>query len=170
MQDKSKRPLGWGNLTTTILANCSFPTLPISKWAVKIQSPLAFHCRSDFQKQSNLIFHPNKPQLWSYKDKGFPQKSKQQAMQEKNLKNNKVNVKSLSRVWLFVTPWSVAYQAPLSTGFSRQEYWSGVPFPSPGDLPYPGIEPASLMSPALAGRSVSPGATWEAFLLWVVDN
>ena len=52
-------------------------------------------------------------------------------------------VKSLSRVRLFVTPWTVAHQAPLSMGFSRQEYWSGLPFPSPGDLPDPGIEPRS---------------------------
>ena len=50
---------------------------------------------------------------------------------------------SLSRVQLFVTPWTIAYQAPLSMGFSRQEYWSGLPFPSPGDLPDPGIEPRS---------------------------
>ena len=55
----------------------------------------------------------------------------------------KVKVKSLSRVQLFATPWTVAYQASLSMGFSRQEYWSGVPFPSPGDLPDPGIEPRS---------------------------
>ena len=48
-----------------------------------------------------------------------------------------------SRVWLFVTPWTVAHQAPLSLGFSRQEYWSGLPFPSPGDLSDPGIEPRS---------------------------
>jgi len=52
-------------------------------------------------------------------------------------------MKSLSHVRLFVTLWTVAYQAPLSMGFSRQEYWSGVPFPSPGDLPNPGIEPGS---------------------------
>ena len=59
----------------------------------------------------------------------------------------KVNkVKSLSRVRLFATPWTVAYQAPPSMGFSRQECWSGLPFPSPGDLPDPGIE---LGSPAL---------------------
>ena len=51
--------------------------------------------------------------------------------------------KSLSRVQLFVTPWTVAYQVALSMGFSRQEYWSGLPFPSPGDLPNPGIEPGS---------------------------
>ena len=48
--------------------------------------------------------------------------------------------KSLIRVQLFVTPWTVAYQAPLSMGFSRQGYWSGVPFPSPGDVPDPGVE------------------------------
>ena len=51
--------------------------------------------------------------------------------------------KSLSCVHLFATPWIVAYQAPLSMGFSRQEYWSGLPFPSPGDLPDPGIKPGS---------------------------
>ena len=52
-------------------------------------------------------------------------------------------MKSLSRVLLFAIPWTVAYQAPLSMGFSRQEYKSGLPFPSPGDLPDPGIEPRS---------------------------
>ena len=57
---------------------------------------------------------------------------------------NKVNVKSLSCVWLFATPWTVAHKAPLSMGFFRQEYWSGLPFPSPWDLPNPGIEPRSL--------------------------
>ena len=56
-----------------------------------------------------------------------------------------------SHVQLFMTPWTVAHQAPLSVGFSRQEYWSGLPFPTPGDLPDPGIESASLVSPALAG-------------------
>ena len=50
---------------------------------------------------------------------------------------------SHSRVWLFVIPWTVARQAPPSMGFSRQEYWSGLPFPSPGDLPNPGIKPGS---------------------------
>ena len=55
---------------------------------------------------------------------------------------------SLSRVQLFVTPWTIAHQAPLYTGISRQEDWNGLPFPSPGDLPKSGIEP---VSPALAG-------------------
>ena len=63
----------------------------------------------------------------------------------KNLRTmqEKVKVKSLSRVQLFATPWTVAYQAPPSMGFSRQQCWSGLPFPSPGDLPNPGIEPGS---------------------------
>ena len=63
----------------------------------------------------------------------------------------KVKVKSLSHVLLFVTPWTVAYQASLSMGFSRQEYWSGLPFPSQGDLPNPGIEPRS---PALEADTI----------------
>ena len=62
------------------------------------------------------------------------------------------------------TPWSVARQTPLSMRFSRQESWSGLPFPSPGDLPNPGIEPASLLSPALAGGFFTTSATWEAQL------
>ena len=58
----------------------------------------------------------------------------------------------LSCVQLFATPWTVAHKAPLSTEFSRQEYWSGLPFLSPGDHPDPETEPASLASPAVAGR------------------
>ena len=69
--------------------------------------------------------------------------------------------KSLSHVQLFVTPWTVASQAPLSMGFSRQECWSGLPCPPPGDLPDPGIEPSSFMSPALAGWFFTTSATSE---------
>ena len=61
-----------------------------------------------------------------------------------------VCAQSLSHVQLFVTLWTAALQAPLSMGSSRQEYWSGLPFPSPGYLPDPGIEPTSFVSPALA--------------------
>ena len=64
-----------------------------------------------------------------------------------------------SYVRLFATLWTIVPQAPLSTEFSRQEYWSGLPFPSPGDLPDPGIKPMSLMSPALAGRFFTTSAT-----------
>ena len=56
-----------------------------------------------------------------------------------------------SRVQVFVTPWTIARQAPVSMEFSRQEYWSGLPCPAPGDLPNPGTKPTSLTSPALAG-------------------
>ena len=63
-----------------------------------------------------------------------------------------VKVKSLSHARLLATPWTATYQAPPSMGFSRQECWSRLPFPFPEDLPGSGIEPASLMSPALAGR------------------
>ena len=58
----------------------------------------------------------------------------------------------LSCVDLFATPWTIAGQAPLSMGFSRQEYWSGLPFPPPGDLLNPGIEPVPPASPAWAGK------------------
>ena len=57
----------------------------------------------------------------------------------------------LGHVALFATPWTAAHQAPLSKGFPRQGYWSGLPFPMPGDLPDPGIKPTSHASPALAG-------------------
>ena len=69
----------------------------------------------------------------------------------------KVKVKSLSRVQLSATPWTVAYQAPPSMGFSRQECWSGFPFPSPGDLPNPGMEPGSPTLQADTLPSEPPG-------------
>ena len=72
-----------------------------------------------------------------------------------------------THVCLFETPWTVAHQAPPSMGFSRQEYWSGVPCPPPGDLPHPGMEPVSLMSPALAGGFFTTSATWDVLLLHV---
>ena len=75
-----------------------------------------------------------------------------------------MKVKSLGCVQLFVTPWTVAHQPPLSIGFSRQEYWSGLACPPPGDLPDSGIEPMSLMSPALAGGVFPTSATWEVHL------
>ena len=69
-----------------------------------------------------------------------------------------------SHARLFATIWTVACQAPLSIGCSRQEYRSGFPFSFPGDLLYPGIRPASLMSPALAERYFTTSATWEAYV------
>ena len=67
-----------------------------------------------------------------------------------------------TQVQLFVTPWTVAHQAPLSLGFSRQGYWGELPCPPLGRLPDPAIEPGSLMSPALAGGFFTTSATWEA--------
>ena len=65
----------------------------------------------------------------------------------------RMKVKSLSRVRLFATPWTVVYQALQSMEFSRQKYWSGLPFPSPGDLPNPEIEPGS---PTLQADALPP--------------
>ena len=87
-----------------------------------------------------------------------------------------LKVKSLSRVWLFATPWTVAYQASPSMGFSGQEYWSGLPFPFPGDLPDPGIEPRSpaLEADALTseppGVFLTPAKTWESLVYRPLRN
>ena len=77
----------------------------------------------------------------------------------------KVKVKSLSRVQLFATPWNVAYQASPSMKFSRQECWSGLPFPSPGDLPNPKIEPRSPALQADALPSEPPGKSRPYIIL-----
>ena len=73
-----------------------------------------------------------------------------------------MRAKSHQSCQLFVTLQTVAHQASLSTGFSQQKYWNGLPFPPPGNLPNPGIEPISLIFPALAGRLFTTSATWEA--------
>ena len=75
-----------------------------------------------------------------------------------------------SHVQLFVTPWTVACQTPLSMGFSRQEYWSGLPFPAPGDLNDPGIKPASLKSPTFSGEFFATDVTWEAQKYIMLSN
>ena len=69
-----------------------------------------------------------------------------------------------SHVQLFVIVWTIIHKAPLSMGFCRQRYWSGLTCPSPGDLPHPGLEPMSLMSPALADRFCTTSSTWEALI------
>ena len=90
-------------------------------------------------------------------------------------------MKPLSRVRLFATPWTVAYQAPPPMGFSRQEYWSGLPFPPPGDLPNPGIKPGSpvLQTDALPSKNshhdkecgfVSKSSFTYSFKLDTYDN
>ena len=67
-----------------------------------------------------------------------------------------MSTQSLSRARLLAMQWAVAHQDPLSMEFSRQEYWTGLPFPTPGDLPNPGIQPASPASPALATLALYP--------------
>ena len=78
----------------------------------------------------------------------------------------------LSRVWCFATLWTIACQAPLSMGFPRQEYWSGFPFPSPGDVPDPGTEPASPVS--CIGRQIlyhwAPGKPFNRMLLLLLSH
>ena len=73
---------------------------------------------------------------------------------------------SYSHVPLFVNLWTVAHQAPLFMEFSRQESWRRLPYPPPGDLPSPGIEPRSLTSPALAGEFFTTRATWEVLVCY----
>ena len=72
---------------------------------------------------------------------------------------------TLSYVWFFANPWTVACQAPLCLGFSRQEYWSWLPFPTPGNLPDPEIETPSLVSPAQAGRFFTTVPLWKPLFL-----
>ena len=79
-------------------------------------------------------------------------------------KNRALVLSSFSPTQLFATLWNVAHMAPLSMGFSRQEHWSGLPCPLPGDLPDPGIKPSSLMSPAMLGEFFTTSATWEALI------
>ena len=76
-----------------------------------------------------------------------------------------MKVKLLSRVRVFATPWTVAHQTLLSMGFSRQEYWSGSPFPSPGDLPDPGIKPRSPALQIDALTSEPPGKPTQGIVV-----
>ena len=76
----------------------------------------------------------------------------------------------LSHIPLFATLWTETRQVSLFMGFSRREYWSGLPFPSPGDLPDAGMEPGSLATPALAGRFFYHWATWKAQRLYCANN
>ena len=87
-------------------------------------------------------------------------------------KPNACMLNPFSHVWLFATLWTMAHQAPLSMGFSRREYWSGLPFPSPGDLPDPGVEPGSpeLLADSLPseplGKPTPGGTDWKQGFYW----
>ena len=76
----------------------------------------------------------------------------------------------LSRVWLSATPWTEARQAPLSMGFSRQEYWSGLPCPAPGDIPTPGIKPASPVAPTFQADSLPLNHSYDSIQLQLSQN
>ena len=102
-----------------------------------------------FLWESNSQTHERK--LWILRSVQLPSKTAH---------TERKKVKLLSRVRLFATPWTVIHQAPLSMGFSRQEYWSGLPFPSSGDLSYPGIKPGSLTLQADTLSSEPPGKGW----------
>ena len=80
-------------------------------------------------------------------------------LSSQTISSNQCMLGYFSHVQLFATPWTVALQASLSMGFSIKEYWSGLLFPAPGDLPDPGIEPMSLMFPAWAGEFFTTTAT-----------
>ena len=117
--------------------NCSTPGLPVHHQLPEF-TQTHVHRVGDAIQPSHPLLSPSPP---------APSPSQYQ----------KVKVKSLSHVRLFATLWTVAHQAPPSMGFSRQEYWSGVPFLSPGDLPDPGIKPRSPALQAGALTSEPPG-------------
>ena len=75
-----------------------------------------------------------------------------------------------SCIQVFATPWTVPHQAPLSMEITREEYWSRLLFPNPGDLPQPGFEPTSLVSLALTGRFFTPSTTWEPIFSLELDK
>ena len=110
--------------------------------------------------KGNILLHPQIPHIGRMYPNTFVKGERED--DKLNCRTCPCMLSHFSRVRLFETPWTVACQAPLSMGFSRQEYCSGLPCPPPGDLPNPGIEPVSLTSHALAGRSFTTTATWEA--------
>ncbi|CAM9128069.1 unnamed protein product [Rangifer tarandus platyrhynchus] len=109
---------------------------------IELCKPLC-HNKAMMHESGQIMSHASKvmlkilhARLQHYANQELPDVHKKES-------ESKVKVKSLSHVQLFVTPWTVAYHTPPSMGFSRQEYWSGFPFPSPEDLPDPGIKPGS---------------------------
>ena len=113
--------------------------------------------------------------MWSFLNTSDAQETHKLPVLFSVLRNSWTRVCMLRCVSLFVTPWTVACQAPLSKGFPRQEYWGGLPFPNSEDLPDSEIEPTSLLSPALAGRFFTTSSTsiiWEAkhYKLYKIQN
>ena len=124
-------------------------------WRRKQQATPAFLPGESHGQESLVGWSP-----WGHKRVGHDTETKQQ--KASYLPNTAcVHVCILSYVQLFATPWAVACQAPLTTEFSRQKYWSGFPVPTPGNLPNPGIETTSLVSVALASKFFSTAPLWK---------
>ena len=104
-------------------------------------------------------------QLWLVSLKEFSVTGLEEWVLKKQQTQIAAPATAVSRVRLVATPWTAAHRAPLSMRFPRQEYWSELPFPSPGDLPDPGIKPTSPMSPALAGRFFTTELPGKSYLL-----
>ena len=138
IMDFWERPVGWVLLSRVLLVK--YDVGKKENWRAELTWARAWHHETSiltFQMTLLLSWHNISVTWEDWKQvirSGI-------CLQHRSLRN--VKVKLLSRVWLFATPWTVAHQAPPSMGFSRQDHWSGLPFPSPGDLPDPGIEPRS---------------------------
>ena len=138
------------HLLRNVLSCFSYVWFFVTLWSVVHQDPLSM----EFSRQEHWNVLPCPPP-GDLPDPGIrPSYSLSPALANMFFTTE---VKSLSHVWLFANPWTVAYQAPQSLEFSRQEYWSGLPFSSPGDLPNPGIEPGSLELQVDALPSEPPG-------------
>ena len=146
----------WCCLTTpTVLLGFLLPwSLGIYSWLLQQSSATAPYLGRGVSHQG----HPSWPWTWSSSSR--PSYTRTQPLVVLKIQicvPTTSKVKSLSRGWLFVTPWTVAHQAPPSMEFSRQEYWSGLPFLSPGHLPAPEIKPGSH----IASRRFTIWATRE---------
>ena len=140
---------------------CFAVAAPGNKYTPWQRTPITlwFSCQSSLASQVTLTPRRTKPQ--SFKGTEWTN-MRCTILSIKVMEEDKTYYHSFSHVQLFAMLWTVAHQAPLSLGFSRQEYWNGLPCLPPGDLPNPGTDPVSLMSPALAGGFFTTSTTWEA--------
>ena len=141
---ESSWPRDWTRIfSSSALAEGSLPLAPPGKPSPSSahSKKFAFFCHISENPRKRIIYHRSLTLSWT----------------PSFLQDKWSEVKLLSRVRLLATPWTVAYQAPPSMGFSRQEYWSGLPFPSPRDLPNPGLEPGSPALEVDALTSEPPG-------------
>ena len=127
---------------------CLISALHALFFGVEILLPCGFLLYPHLPSQNKISFKERPP------NRGIPPEQRRRKLH--------ACLPSRSVVFTSVTPWTGARQAPLSMGLPRQEQWSGLPFPPPGDLSDPGIKPVSLISPASAGRLFTASPTWEA--------